>query len=131
MPNARDAKVQDSSGHYPKWRNRVIPGTLENEIHIKYLVDRLFEVFHKEKKKSGSKKDILNRIYEYLERVEGYYYGISVGFYNSNSQDKMNGTTEHAVPAKMLLSIFQKLINNKMISSPDDLLKLIKRNYFK
>src|SRR6056297_4043817 len=115
MPSATDAKRKDSDGHYPKWRNCIIKGTLESPKHLDDLVKSLFEILLKNEKNTGPKKEVLNRIYEYLERVEGFYYGVSEGFHNSSDNEKLLGTTEHAVPAKVLINIFQALVKNKKI----------------
>jgi hypothetical protein len=66
-------------------------------------------------------------INNYLQRTEGYHYGISKGF--AEAQSKRGVTVEHGIPLKVQIEMMINKINSGEIKTPENILQFLRDHY--
>ena len=120
------AKNSNKDGKYPSWVG--VKTLVYNTKTLKRQNELLYEILSNYSDTPGLEKvirELTNKIYHLLERVENKYYYVSKGFIEGEPS-----IVEHMIPHGVEISIIREKIEKKEIKNKEDLLNFVRENYF-
>lgn len=114
-------RYDKKDGFYPNYRaNKDLKSKIEDTINvISYAMKRNI--------REARLRVLINDVYEYLERFEGFHYGISEGvsMLNDNEINSEQVILDHAVPSNVIIRTLKAISPNEK-----DLLDFFRRHYY-
>lgn len=127
------ARKFNENGLYPQWCGKPDKNHTKRDMYGN--TELLFVSLSPQFTAMGSGKinrELLNDIFQCLERLENKCYYLSEGFSNLSDEQKEKSeyvTVEHVIPVQVLMKILKDKISNKEIISAPELLDFIRGNY--
>jgi hypothetical protein len=118
-------------GRYNKNKNGFYPGFIANGNSIEVIEDVLTAIrfLLKLKIRDQRLRCFVNDIFEYLERMEGFHYGLTEKAQRLSKKGEIstdNVTLDHAVPSIIL----NRTLKQEKFNTNEELLEFLRKHYF-